>query len=142
LHRPVRPPVTLVLAGVLAAALTFGVTAGLAARSVNDARVQAAQWVEGNVPAGSHVLVERYSPWVDPVTYNVKGITMLIRAPIPPETDYVIASEAIFGRYTDHPDQFPDEAARYEQLFDSLRLVEQFPNGEASIRIYAVPSSP
>ena len=77
---------------------------------------------------------------IDPTVYDVTGTTTLIRSDLPAGTDYVVASETMFGRFTNHRDQFPDQAARYGRLFGALDLVQEFPNGADSIRIYAVPA--
>lgn len=126
-------------AGLLVAASLGGLQAGLTVNSVHDARQEAARWVSANLPAGSSVVVESYSPWIDPETYDVAGYGTL-----PPEvpfgTDYVVASEAIFGPYLADREHYPAEAATYDRLFASLRLLQEFPQEEGNgIRIYAVP---
>jgi 4-amino-4-deoxy-L-arabinose transferase-like glycosyltransferase len=131
-------PVAAVGAGALAVAVLCGVWSGLTVNSVHDARVQASKWVADNLPAGSSILVESYSPWIDPQTFHVTG-RMSLLGEVPEGTDYVVASEAMFGRFTDQRDQFPNQAAAYDQLFASLRLVREFSQAENSIRIYQVP---
>ena len=139
LEQPARRPVGLALAALLAALVVAGFASGATGGTVSDARVAAAGWIEEHVPAGSHVVVESYSPWVDPARYRVEGMTTLIRRDLPAGTDYVVASHTMFGRFTDHRDQFPDQSARYDRLFAALHLVKEFPNGADSVRVYAVP---
>jgi len=135
-----RPLVAAVAAGLLVLAALTGLWAGLTSNSKDAARVQAAQWVTANLRAGSSFLVESYSPWIDPHTYRVSALPSLRTAELDPGTDYVVASEAIYGRFTSNPEEFPAEAAAYERLFDSLRLLQEFQGeGGQSVRIYEVP---
>ena len=78
-------------------------------------------------------------PWIDPETYDVAGYGSL-PAEVPFGTDYVVASEASFGPYLADREHYPAEAANYERLFASLRLLAEFPQQEGNgVRIYAVP---
>jgi 4-amino-4-deoxy-L-arabinose transferase-like glycosyltransferase len=136
-----RRPAAVVGGALLLAAASTGLWSGLTANSATDARVQAAEWVAENLPTGSTIAVESYSPWIDPTAFRVRGFGSLRGLELEPGTDYVVASEAMFGRYTSNPEDFPSEAAAYEELFDSLQLVKEFPHdGGQSVRIYEVPS--
>jgi 4-amino-4-deoxy-L-arabinose transferase-like glycosyltransferase len=136
---PWQRPVAAVGAGLLLVAALVGLWGGLTVNSQHDAKGKAALWVSANLPAGSSVLVEAYSPWIDPQTYQVTGTGSLRDAEVPLGTEYIVASEAMFGRYTGNADEFPAEAAAYERLFASLELLREFPQEGHSVRIYAVP---
>jgi hypothetical protein len=84
--------------------------------------------------------VESYSPWVDPAHYRVRAMTTLSTSDLPAGTGYVVTNRTLFGRFTDHRDQFPDQSARYDRLFAALHLVKEFPNGANPVRVYAGPT--
>ena len=136
-----RPRGAVLAVAGLAVVSTVGMAlpSAIVPSSANDVRVEASDWVADNIPAGSSVVVESYSPWVDPEVYRVTGYVTLVTEPLPDDVDYVIASQAMYGRFVGRPDAFPSEARAYEELFSGLRLVKEFPAGGNSIRIYSVP---
>ncbi len=67
--RPARAG--LVAVGVLALAWTLYGTAGKLHNSLSDQKAQAYAWVRANVPAGATVVVDPYSPFVDPARWHV-----------------------------------------------------------------------
>jgi 4-amino-4-deoxy-L-arabinose transferase-like glycosyltransferase len=139
LGRPVRRAAGVVLGAAIALPVAVGLPAAMTQSSVHDARVEAARWVADNLTPGSTVVLESYGPWIDPTTYVVADVKELVGRELPPEADYVIASEAIYARFTEHPDQYPGAAAAYAELFASWDLVREFRQEGNSIRVYRVP---
>ncbi|MGH3909025.1 MAG: ArnT family glycosyltransferase [Pseudonocardiaceae bacterium] len=103
----------------------------------------ATRWVDAHAAPGSELLIETYAPWPDPVRYRVLTRPLLIDGgPIPDTVDYVIASEEMYGRYTDAPETYPEDAAAYRQLFRELPEVATFDEGSGpTIRVFAVTHS-
>jgi 4-amino-4-deoxy-L-arabinose transferase-like glycosyltransferase len=67
-----RPALTgLVAVGVLALAWTLYGTAGELHNSLSDQKAQSYAWVQANVPHGATVVVDPYSPFVDPAKWHV-----------------------------------------------------------------------
>ena len=92
------------------------------------------RWIEEHVPTGAPVLIETYSPWVDPEVYEVTAVTTLAGAEVDPGS-YVVASEAVYERYLEAPDRFPEHAAAYRSLFDELDTVAVIEGNGPRIRI-------
>jgi hypothetical protein len=139
LHPPVRRAAGAVLAAVVVLPVALGVPHAVTQSSVHDARMEAARWIPENLPEGSAVVLESYGPWIDPRDYEVVGVKELVYREIPPGTDYVIASEAIWTRFTEDTARYPAEAAKYAEMFASWDLIEEFPEDGNSIRVYRVP---
>lgn len=92
------------------------------------------RWIEQHVPAGAPVLIEMYSPWVDPEVHEVTAVTTLAGAEVPPG-GFVVASEAMYERYLDEPNRFPAHAGAYQALFDELNTVAVIEGNGPRIRI-------
>ena len=105
---------------------------------MSDTRAEASAWIADHIPAGSDVVVQTYGAWVDPDRYDVTGRASLLGDNVPPGTDYIVASESMFGRYAD-PEKFPRQAPAYQRLFASLELVREFEVPGNAIRVYRVP---
>jgi len=111
--------------------------------TIPDGRDTAREWIERNLPSGAHIVIESYSPWIDPERF---AITSFYRANgEPPEWyiaqgfDYLVVSQQMFHRFYEDPAQFADEIARYEALFRAFELVKTFTDGGYEVRIYRIP---
>lgn len=140
-QRPAGTATGVVLALGMATAVALGLPSAIHPTAVNSAQAHAANWVAAHVPAGDQIVVESYSPWLDRARNHVIALPSLIAVPLPEGTRYVVASRTMFGRWTEHPDQFPLQAAAYKTLFGSLQEVREFHSGENSVRIYRVPGA-
>ncbi len=96
------------------------------------------RWIEQHVPTGAPVLIEMYSPWVDPEVYDVTAVSSLAGAEVPSD-GYVVASEAMYERYLDEPDRYPAHAGAYRSLFDELHTVAVIEGNGPRIRIMESP---
>lgn len=81
-----------------------------------DTRTVALEWINANVPPGSRIARENYTPQPAPDRYEVGCIVWLSEHPLDwyrtQEVDFVVASEYIFGYLTDGA-----EGQFYRELF-------------------------
>ncbi len=72
-------------------------------------------------PRGSHIAVEPYGPWVDPVRFQVMGIgpyaDTSMSALEHSHTRYLVLAEGSFGRYYAQRRRYARAVAKYEVLF-------------------------
>jgi len=106
----------------------------------SDSRRMARLWIEHDIPPGSHIALEAYSPFVDPERYVVQGFRIITVHPLEwymqNGFEYLIASEGMYGRFFREPNRYPKEIAAYNDLFDRLVPVKTFPDDNFEIRIY------
>jgi 4-amino-4-deoxy-L-arabinose transferase-like glycosyltransferase len=92
-----------------------------------DTRTIALGWVRENLPAGTHVAREWYTPPTAPPEYSTELYNFLARRPLDwyreAGVQYLIASEAAYGRFFQGPTN--GQRAFYEQVF-RLPEVYQF----------------
>ncbi len=98
---------------------------------------QSREWINENVDPGTPILVESYSPWIDPNEYQVTVTLTLAAHPTATSWEYVIASEAMYSRYIKDEARFPREAHIYRSYFENLRTVAEFEGNGSRIRIMA-----
>ena len=116
--------------------------------SRSDGRETARQWIAANVPPGSRIALEAYSPYVDRQKFVAQGFYGL------PEHlpewyaaqgfEYLVLSEGAYGRYFADPTRYPDQVKQYDQFFARYPLTARFDDNDWEIRIYktdvALPS--
>ena len=99
-------------------------------------------WIEENIPEGKKIALESQTPWVSSKRYRVKAYRRLINNPaefyVKSGVQYLVLSEAMFGRYLGDSERYPDEVKRYNELFQRFPLIQSFADGEFEIRILAV----
>lgn len=114
-----------------------------------DTRQVSLNWIDQNVPNGSVVFREQYTPEVELLgKYKVKfyggrlantEITEIVRA------DYLIISSGMYGRYYAHPNHAQKQIAFYDSLNESLQLIKDFYPNETIrgpvIKIYYISES-
>ncbi|MCU0502680.1 MAG: glycosyltransferase family 39 protein, partial [Anaerolineae bacterium] len=108
-----------------------------------DGRDTARTWIESNLPAGAHVAIESYSPWIDPERFAVRSFYR-VNGESPAwyaaqGFDYLIVSQQMFHRFYADPSEFAEDIARYEALFRAFELVKTFTDGGYEVRIYRIP---
>lgn len=95
-----------------------------------DVRTVALHWVEANIPRGSRIVREDYTPDVPGDQYRVTVLGRAIdrdRSWYQKEgVEYVIVSNFRFARYFHNPRRYHVQVAQYQQLFSSTQLVRSF----------------
>ncbi|MBI4517988.1 MAG: glycosyltransferase family 39 protein [Deltaproteobacteria bacterium] len=118
-----------------------------AERARPDTRSLAHQWVSTNVPEGSCLAREEYTPQLPATRYQVHYLWSLAQRPyswyLEQKCDYLVASSNIYGR-VHGPPYFggPTAAEFYRVLFSLPRVAEFNPGPSASgptIRIFKLP---
>jgi 4-amino-4-deoxy-L-arabinose transferase-like glycosyltransferase len=105
-----------------------------------DGRERARQWIEANLPIGSRVALEAYSPYLDPQKFVVQGFYGLQEHS--PDWykangyEYLVFSQEMFSRYFSDPTRYTTEVSRYEALFSHFTLLERFDDNGYEVRIY------
>lgn len=121
-----------------------------------DTRWAALRWVSVNVPPGSRVVREPHTPEVELLTtegrprLRVEALNWSVTDLGPHalgQFDYLVLSDAMYGRFVRRPERYPVQAARYRALFERLPLAAEFaPEAGRTtgpvIRVYRVPHGP
>ncbi|HVS17259.1 MAG TPA: glycosyltransferase family 39 protein [Planctomycetota bacterium] len=103
-----------------------------------DTRTLAADWLARSLPPNANVLLE--STLSQPVgrgDLRVQPIVSMGLAPnidLEPHSNFAVLSSIVYGPILDHPEQLPDAAARYRELFASSRLVQRIEPGAGRSR--------
>jgi 4-amino-4-deoxy-L-arabinose transferase-like glycosyltransferase len=133
------------LAAILVAGIAVPATRAYAATkklTIIDSRETSRQWIEENLPAGSHVAIESYSPWVDPAKYTLEPLRRIIDQPaewyVSNKVQYVVFSRAMYGRFYRNRDRYEKDVQQYEALFNRFELLREFRDGGLEVRVYAV----
>ena len=106
-------------------------------------QVTAANWIIDNLEPGARVAIEAYTPYLDPAVYDVTVLNNLAEYSAEwyadQGFDYLIAGSGMYGRYVNDPQRYPDEARRYELIFERYQLVRAFEDALGrEVRIYRV----
>ncbi len=108
-----------------------------------DSLDTAREWIDQNLPAGSRIGIESYSPWIDPQKFVVQGFYKLNDHPAEwyaaEGYDYLVFSETMFRRFYADPVRFASAIARYEAFFSAFEEVQVFTDGGYEVRIYRLP---
>lgn len=131
---PRRVPAAAVAAAVTGAALLWPLhdTARYLAQIPHSTIVQAYDYIQANVPAGSVFVTDGYGPLVKapqfrPIRYRKKD--RLAFDVFPAEPCYVLYSSQGLGRYLEHPDAVPECTRFVHYVLGQGRLVKQWRPG-------------
>jgi 4-amino-4-deoxy-L-arabinose transferase-like glycosyltransferase len=116
-------------------------------RARPDTRSLAWQWVQTNLPAGTCVVREEYTPQLSAVNYRVVYIWSLAQRPyswyLGQGCDHVIASSHIYNRVYNPPFIGGSTAAEFYHVLFTVPVVAEFTPGADStgptIRIFKLP---
>jgi 4-amino-4-deoxy-L-arabinose transferase-like glycosyltransferase len=110
-----------------------------------DSRTTARIWIENNIPIGTKIALESYSPFIDPARFSVQGFVKIIDHDAEWYFEngykYLVFSQGMYGRYLNQPESYPLEVALYNNFFTNLPLVRLFNDGNYEIRIYKFPDN-
>ena len=108
--------------------------------STINSRETARIWIEENLPPGSKIVIEPYSPFVDPGHFSVTGVLRIIQHEpkwyVENDYEYIILASGMFGRFFAEPERYSNEVALYNAFFQRFRLVKLFLDGGYEVRIY------
>ena len=141
----------LVIAGVTALVVIQLTQAIQTTRIFTDTDVQtvASQWIVDNLPKGSQVALEGYTPLLSAADYQTFYVGRITEHPLDwyraQGYDYLVLSDAMYGRYNSDPVKYHQEIADYQPFLEDLPLLKEihgpYPfKGEAEgiIRVYAL----
>ncbi len=107
-----------------------------------DAREASRTWIEANIPAGSRIALESYSPYLPRDRYRLEYLQLAADHPaawyVSSGIQYLVLSEGMYGRYLRDPERYPERAAEYAALFARFPEVRRFSDGPWAVRIHAV----
>jgi 4-amino-4-deoxy-L-arabinose transferase-like glycosyltransferase len=107
-----------------------------------DSRETARIWINSNLPAGSRLAIESYSPFVDPSRFYVQRIYRMINHEpdwyVEQGLDYLVFSQGMYGRFYQDAERYLAECAQYDNLFRQFQLVKLFTDGGYEVRVYKV----
>lgn len=107
-----------------------------------NSREAARVWIDDNLPLGSKIAIESYSPFVEPARFSVQGFGRMIEHD--PEWyvengfEYLIFSQGMYGRFYHESEKYPLEVAQYDGFFNRFELIKTFIDGNYEVRIYRV----
>jgi hypothetical protein len=135
----------------LEAALAIALVSYPLARSIHhdvvatrkDTGTYAREWIEANVPPGTHFAMERYCPVLDRGRYKVTLESHVTRKPLQAYRDegvqYLIVTSFSYARYAaEHP-----QSRAYQRIFAECPLVREFSPGEGpgpTMRVLELPA--
>lgn len=112
-----------------------------------DSRMTSMAWIEQNLPVGSKIALEAYTPFVDPDAFFVVPVGVMINHEpqwyVEQKIDYLVFGHGMYGRFYLDPERYKDEIRQYDNLFEYERfeLVQFFNDAGYEVRIYRVDHS-
>ncbi len=106
-----------------------------------DVRTTVTQWIEAELPAGSRIVGEYYSPLLVDSAHHFRWIDRAIDRPIEwyqQNADYVVFVENRYGGFYLDPSRYPAEVGRYEEMFTRFIPVREFQGGALGNPIQAM----
>jgi len=95
-----------------------------------DTRTLASEWIEQNIPAGSQIACEQYSPPISETRYDRHYRHTLgqvtLEYLIHRGTQYVVISDIMYARFIKAPEEFPRQASFYNSLDKHAVLIKTF----------------
>jgi hypothetical protein len=109
-----------------------------------DVQTLATEWIQQNIPVGAKFLVECYGPYLPEEYYKVEYewyLTPDVGAGRWQDFDYLVFSEACYGRFYADPHKCAEQVSQYDALFREFTLVKEIvgPNlgrPDYTIKIY------
>jgi hypothetical protein len=107
-----------------------------------DGRTTARIWIDGQLPAGSKIAIEKYAPYISSARFSISGLPMLVDHPLEwyrqNKFAYVVFSQGMYGRFFGDKKRYKFIVRQYTSLFEQLRPVKMFDDGGYEVRVYAV----
>ncbi len=109
-----------------------------------DTRWVSKIWVEKNIPPGSIIGREEYTPPISPRRYRVVFLGFLASTEYEVDQfDYIILSSNSYERFIVDEQRYPHQAQKYKDVFSNYKLIKEFaPDNKTAggpvIRIYKI----
>jgi hypothetical protein len=143
--RASTPLASRLAAGALALMFGFSVVNDTAAvlqqgrdRRVNP-RSTAERWIRENVPKGSDITLEGYTPWVEPSDYrlhSVHNFSEVTERELTRSTRYVVLAARMYQRFFADPSRYRAQKRHYQVLMGKYCQIARFNEGsEDELRI-------
>lgn len=111
-------------------------------RRTIDSRTTAREWIDENLPEGSTIALESYSPFVSVEKYATDGYPRIIDHPpdwyVEHGYDYLVFGEGMYGRFFYEPERYAAEIDRYTAFFNRFEEIQTFDDGGYEVKIYKV----
>lgn len=107
-----------------------------------DGRETSRIWIEQNLPEGSKLAIESYSPFVNPEKFQVQWVRQIIDHDLnwyyEQGFEYLIFSQGMYGRYFAEPQKYNEQVKKYQEFFEKLTPIIIFNDGNYEVRIYKI----
>lgn len=107
-----------------------------------DGRETSRVWINGNLPKGSRIAIESYSPYIDTHRFSVESFNRITdHSPDWYSSngfDYLVFSEGMFGRFYRQPEIYASVVSQYDNLFRAFDMIRSFTDGGYEVRVYRV----
>lgn len=107
-----------------------------------DAREYARQWIETNIPDGTKIAIESYSPFIDPEHYDMTYFPQLtLNSPdwySQQDYDLLVFSSGQFARFYKNPDRYSEQVAKYDALWERFPEIMHFDQNGITVKVYQV----
>ena len=113
-------------AAAIAAVLVAGGALWTEYANLED-RTAAIEWAEASLPHDSVVIVEAYSPWIDPQVFELVTVGYVINQQYPEDWDFLLLTNEGSGRFLNRPELYPTEIAAIAEIRAATCLVKEFP---------------
>ncbi|MGC4087996.1 MAG: glycosyltransferase family 39 protein [Polyangiaceae bacterium] len=107
-----------------------------------DAVDEAREWIDANLPPGTRIALEPYTPCADPARFVVSGFSTLSAKPpafYAHRFDYLVISPFTYQSYID--EGRTRNVLGYKALFAAFEQIKGFPPGEGGIRVFKTNQS-
>jgi 4-amino-4-deoxy-L-arabinose transferase-like glycosyltransferase len=104
-----------------------------------DSRETGRIWIDQNLPTGSRIFVEPYSPYVDPQRFRIESGSILehpLNWYIRNGFEYLVLTYGNYGRFFENRARYGAIVSRYEEFFASFPEVIHLDDGGYEVRIF------
>jgi 4-amino-4-deoxy-L-arabinose transferase-like glycosyltransferase len=108
-----------------------------------DSRENARVWIDENLPAGTKIVIEGYTAFIDPEKFEVKGLDRIVDKKydwyVKEGYKYLVFSTQMYERYFNEKEKYSERVTAYTDFFSKLQLVKSFDDGHTKVMVYKFP---